>query len=76
MTEQEVVNLYHSRVWEQWTDHQICEMLFGPANFRLFCGISRLQKALESVLGRPVFTHEFMFRDQLTAEYNKVMNPL
>jgi hypothetical protein len=71
MTEQEAKDIYFSRVWEQWTDYQICEMFFGPAEFRLFCEFNRLHAAVESVLKRPVFTHEFMFKDKLTAEFRR-----
>lgn len=59
--------LYDSRWWEDETDQEIIAFqLFEP---RLCMPFKEYHRAIESVLGRPVWTHEFAFSEQLQKEY-------
>lgn len=67
MTEAEAIAFHDSSVWEQWTDHQIVELQLFQ---RLLCvPFNRYHEAIEKVLGRPVWTHEFADTQRLQAEY-------
>jgi len=57
MTSQQAIAFGQSRVWEEWTPEQICRLVLFqkclPVPFSAF------HEAIETCLGRPVFTHEF-----------------
>lgn len=66
LTRQEAIAFFDSKAWEGWTSRQIAE--FQLEQDRLCIPMEVFQKAMQEVLGRPVFTHEFAFRDRLLAE--------
>lgn len=73
ITREEAIALHDSGAWKNWPDDTI-------VGFQLFqdclaIPFSRFHEAVEKVLGRPVFTHEFAFADQLRAEYRKERAP-
>lgn len=55
--------------WKTWTDEQL--VAFQLYQDKLAVPFERLQIALEHVLGRPVWTHEFANLKQLRAEHQK-----
>ena len=66
-TKEQAIAFYESKEWENWTDEQIVRLqLFQD---KLCIPFSRFHKAMEGVLDRPVWTHEFGFRRQLIDEY-------
>lgn len=71
-TTEQAIALYHSKVWENWTDEQIVRLqLFQD---KLCVSFSVFHKAMEIVLDRPVLIHEFGFRKQLIKEYLGIKN--
>lgn len=74
LTRDEAISLYHSRRWARWTKVQ-------RARFQLFQSclcmpFDVFHEALESALGRSVFTHEFAFQDALIDEwFGKIKAP-
>lgn len=57
MTEAQAIALYNSKKWETWTDEQIVGLQIYQ---NLLCiPFGRFHAAVEKVLGRPVWTHEF-----------------
>ena len=67
LTQKEAVSVYDSGVWKNWSNEEIVK--FQLFQDRLCVDFSRFQEAMQNVLGRPVFTHEFGFRDDLIKEY-------
>lgn len=66
LTKQEAIAFYNNKGWEGWTSRQIAE--FQLEQDRLCIPMDVFCKAIQETLGRPVFTHEFAFRDRLLAE--------
>lgn len=63
ITKEQAVRFYESGVWQDMTAKQKVEMqLFQD---RLAMPFSEFHEAMESVLGRTVYTHEFANRDSL-----------
>jgi len=57
LTSQEAIAFAESRVWLDWTHEQIVRLqLFQD---KLCVPFNRFHEAIEAVLGRPVYTHEF-----------------
>jgi hypothetical protein len=74
LTKQEAIAFFDSKAWEGWSSRQIAE--FQLEQDRLCVPMEVFQKAIREVLGRPVFTHEFAFRDRLKAElYGEAQPP-
>ena len=71
LTKEEAIDFYNSKVWEDYTDEQLVEFqLFQEV---LCVPFNKFHKAIEAVLDRPVFTHEFGFGDDnLRKEYQKI----
>jgi hypothetical protein len=69
LTKEQAVALAQSKVWQDWTDEEIVR--FQLFQDRLCMNFSRFHEAVEKVLDRPVFTHEFATRfiDDLKKEY-------
>lgn len=66
ITTDEAKALYESKFWEGMTPQAIAEFqLYQP---RLCMPFQVFHKAVETTLGRPVWTHEFAFADLLKAE--------
>ncbi len=72
LTEHQAIELAKSGIWKTWTDEQIVR--FQLFQERLSMDFSTFQKAMEQVLKRPVFTHEFAFVDELRREYLGTQN--
>ena len=67
LTREQAISLAESGEWRDWTDDEIVKFqLFQEC---LAVPFDRFQEAMENVLGRPVFTHEFAYADNLKAEY-------
>lgn len=67
LTEQEAIAFFNSDEWKAWDHEQIVKLqLFQD---RLCIPFDRFHEAVEAVLGRPVWTHEFAFQDGLIQEY-------
>ena len=66
-TREEAIEFAKSKVWEDWDD----EMLAGFQLFqdKLCVDFSRFHRAMESALERPIFTHEFGFKEGLMEEF-------
>lgn len=74
LTKQEAIAFYNNKGWEGWTSRQIAE--FQMEQDLLCVPIGVFHKAIQEALGRPVFTHEFAFRDRLSAElYGEAPHP-
>jgi hypothetical protein len=67
LTKGEAIALYDSKVWENWTNEQIVR--FQLFQDKLAIPFGRFHEAIESVLGRGVFTHEFAYRESLIEQY-------
>jgi hypothetical protein len=66
-TREQAIAMYESGVWKNWTAEQVVR--FQMFQERLCMEFSHFHKCVEEVLGRPVFTHEFAFRDEIVKEY-------
>lgn len=56
-TTEQAIAFADSKIWESWSHEQIVRLqLFQE---KLCVPFDRFHEAIESVLGRPVFTHEF-----------------
>jgi hypothetical protein len=67
LTEKQAIAFSKSGVWKNWTDEEVVK--FQLYQDRLCLDFSRFHQAMEGVLGRPVFTHEFAFSESLVEEY-------
>ncbi len=65
--EETALAIYESNIWQEWSDKE-------KVDFQLFTDLmvipfSVFHIAVEKVLGRPVFLHEFTCWDNLRQEY-------
>ncbi len=67
LTKDQAIAMYNSGVWKEWTPEQVVR--FQMFQKRLCMDFSYFHKYVNEVLGRPIFTHEFAFRDELVKEY-------
>ena len=69
LTEKQAINFFESGVWKDWNAEQLVRLQIFQD--RLCVPWETFHKAMKDVLGRPVYTHEFMSsnRDSLTEEY-------
>lgn len=67
LTEQEAIALAESDIWKKWSDNEVVR--FQLYQDRLCMDFSRFHEAMEAVLGRPVWTHEFADWKRLQQEY-------
>jgi hypothetical protein len=67
MTKEQAVEFFNSKKWESMTD--IKKVKFQLYESKLCMPFSVFQKAMESVLGRPVYTHEFADSQKLKHEF-------
>ena len=69
LTKEQAIAIYEGGEWKDWSDEEIVKFqLFQDC---LAVPFDRFHQAIEKVLNRPVWTHEFAFRDNLIAEYKK-----
>ena len=73
LTEKQAIKLAESKELENWTDEQIVR--FQLFQDRLCLDFGRFQLAMEKVLKRPIWTHEFGFRESLIKEYLGAKEP-
>lgn len=67
ITKEQAIAIYDSEIWKNWTDDEIVR--FQLFQERLAIPFDRFQMAVESVLGRSVWTHEFAHVDHIKDEY-------
>lgn len=67
LTSEQAIAMADSNVWKDWTPEQVVR--FQLFQKRLCMDFSHFQKCMQEVLGRPVWTHEFAFHDELVKEY-------
>jgi hypothetical protein len=73
LTRKQAIKVFESKVWEEWSDAEIVKFqLFQDC---LAVPFDRFHEAIEKVLGRPVFTHEFAQPEYLIMEYQKICRP-
>ena len=66
LTKEQAIAFHDSEVWKDWTSRQIAE--FQMEQDKLCVPFDVFHKAMEDTLGRPVWTHEFAFIDNLRKE--------
>jgi hypothetical protein len=66
LTKEQAIAFYENKCYENMTYRQIAE--FQMEQDRLCMPFDVFHEAIEKTLGRPVFTHEFAFRDELRKE--------
>ena len=66
LTKVQAKAFYDNKLYEGMTHRQIAE--FQMEQDRLCVPFNVFHEAMEKTLGRPVFTHEFAFRDELRKE--------
>jgi hypothetical protein len=64
---EEAIAIFENGEWKGFTDEEIVKLQLYQ-NF-LCVDFSRFHQAVEKVLNRPVWSHEFAFPDHLQAEY-------
>lgn len=67
LTEKQAISIAQSGEWKNWNDEEIVR--FQLFQDRLCMDFCRFHEAIEKVLGRPVFTHEFAYKDAIIREY-------
>ncbi|MBA7527657.1 hypothetical protein ES705_19835 [subsurface metagenome] len=67
LTKNQAIKIYDSEIYKDMTSEQIVK--FQLFQSRLCVPFSVFHKAITEVLGRPVWTHEFAFKDNLMKEY-------
>lgn len=67
LTKEEAIKLHDSKSWETWTPEQVVR--FQLFQKKLCIPFDKFHEAIEKVLNRPVWTHEFAFRDEIVKEY-------
>ena len=65
--EQTAIAINKSGIWKDWTNYQVVR--FQLFQRRLCMPFDRFHEAIEDVLGRPVFSHEFAYSDNLKIEF-------
>ena len=66
LTEKQAIEFANSKVYEAWSPRQIAE--FQIEQERLCVPFDLFHESVEKTLGRPVFTHEFAFSENLRKE--------
>ena len=66
LTKEQALAFYENKCYENMTERQIAE--FQMEQDRLCIPFGVFHRAIEKVLGRPVFTHEFAFPEKLRKE--------
>ena len=72
-TRELAIRIAESCIWLDMTDEEIVR--FQLFQDRLCMPIDVYRRAIEKVLGRPVYTHEFGWPENLQAEYAKERMP-
>jgi hypothetical protein len=69
LTKEQAIKLYESEWWKDASDYDIVK--FQLFEDLLCVPFGEFHRAIEKVLGRPVWTHEFAFIDGLRNEFLK-----
>ena len=69
LTKEQALKIYNSGAWKTWSDEQIVRLQLYQD--RLCVDFGRFHEAVEKVLGRGVWTHEFAFPQSLRDEYEQ-----
>lgn len=67
LTKEQAIALFDSEVYKKWTHEQIFR--FQLFQEKLCIPFDIFHQASEKVLRRPVYTHEFAYRDKMVLEY-------
>ena len=67
LSEQEAIKFYNSKVYDQWSLKKIAR--FQLFQDRMCVPFGLFHKAMEDLLGRPVYTHEFANVERIRQEY-------
>lgn len=67
ITKEQAIAIYDSKEWEKWTYEE--KVKFQLFQDRLAMPFDKFHEAMENVLGRSIWTHEFAGRDSLIKEY-------
>jgi hypothetical protein len=73
LTSEEAIRIAKSGVWKKWSDDEVVK--FQLYQNYLCMNFSRYHEAIEHVLGRGVWTHEFIKPELLQAEYEGKRTP-
>ena len=57
ISKEKAIELFNSKIWKDWDDEK--KFLFQINQSRLCMPFDVFHEAVEKVLGRPVYTHEF-----------------
>ena len=66
LTKGQAIKIAESGEWKKWSDEDVVR--FQLYQKFLCMDFSRFHEAMEKVLDRPMFTHEFAFYDKLVSE--------
>ena len=69
LTYEEAIAVHDSKIWNIWTPEEIVK--FQLYIERLCLPFDVFHEAVEVVLDRPVFTHEFAYFDAMKGEYER-----
>lgn len=73
ISREDAIAIAESGIWKEWDNEQIVR--FQLFQDKLCMPFSRFHEAMEDVLGRPVYTHEFAYSDSLKEEYLGTKKP-
>lgn len=74
LTKEEAITLFESGIWKEWTDIKLA--WFQLNQNKVCVEWSRFAEAIEAVLGRSVYTHEFGLNKQgLIDEFMGIVSP-
>ena len=67
LTKEQAIDIYESKMWEKWSPEEKVKFQFFQ---RLLCmPFPVFHEAVEKVLNRPVWTHEFASQNDLIKEW-------
>ena len=71
LTREQAIEIYQSGQWEEWSLEQ--RAYFQIRTERLCMPFDKFQEAVQEVLGRSVWTHEFAQPENLIAEMEGIL---
>lgn len=73
LTEEQAIKLYDSKWWESASDYEIVK--FQLFEDKLCVPFDKFHKSIEKIMGRPIWTHEFAYVDNIRKEFLKQKEP-
>ena len=70
LTREQAIKMAKSGIWKKWSDEQIVG--FQLYQDKMCMDFDRFHEALEKCLGRPVWTHELAFIDNIRLEFEGI----